>query len=132
VPPFGDVSVEDGELKLMDHNNGDGRVHVMTVSRDYRGAKLSWADRPGPRTDVNTGTFPIDADERAQIQAWSQQIWQLAPSGRRSFPKLPDAKPYEWAIVMRRGDEVRVVEGGASDTQPDRIEEAVDFLDMHF
>src|SRR5260221_11739977 len=70
VPPFGDVSIEDGELKLMDHNNGDGRVHVMTVSRDYRGAKLSWADRPGPRTDVNAGTFPIDADERAQIQSW--------------------------------------------------------------
>src|SRR5262245_10992818 len=70
LPPYGDLTVEDGALKLMDHNNGDGRVHVMTVSRDFHGSKLSWADRPGPRTDVNTGTFPISAEERDQLRSW--------------------------------------------------------------
>jgi hypothetical protein len=123
IAPYGDVAVDDGALELMDHNNGDGRVHVMTVSRDARGSKLSWADRPGPRTE---------------LRSWSQQLWALAPSGRRSFPHPAsvDGKPaYEWAFVLRRGEEVRVVDGGVStgpDPATDFIEGAVDFLDMHF
>ncbi len=137
VPPFGDIAVEDGALELMDHNSGDERVHVLTVSRDSHGSKMSWADRPGARSDVKTGAVPISAEERDQIRSWSEQLWQLAPGGRRAFPKAPpDGKPaYEWAIMVRRGDEVRVIEGGAStgpDTQPDIIEGVVDFLDMHF
>jgi hypothetical protein len=47
----------------------------------------------------------------------------------------PDGKiAYGWAIVVRRGDEVRVIEGGAdgAEPQPDIIEGIVDFLDMEF
>ncbi len=133
VSPYGEITIDDGALVLMDHNNGDQRVHVMTISRDYRGAKLSWDDRPGPRTGVERGTFPIDSEERAYIQSWSQRLWQLAPQGRRSFPRAMGTPPFEWAIVMRRGDEVRVVEGGAEpDEDEEPVEEMTDFLDMHF
>lgn len=135
VAPYGEITIDDGAIVLMDHGNGDQRVHVMTISRDYHGAKLSWDDLAGPRSDVRRGTFPIDSDERAYIQSWAQRLWQLAPEGRRSFPRPPGSgtPPFEWAIVMRRGDEVRIVDGGAEpeeDSEP--VEEMTDFLDMHF
>jgi len=135
VPPFGDLTIEDGALELLDHNSGDGRVHRLTVSRDFQGSTLSWADRPGPRSDVRVGTFPISPEERDQVRSWSEQLWRLAPGGRRSFPRAAgEGRPgYEWAIVVRRGAEVRVIDGGAAPaTDSELIEGVVDFLDMHF
>src|SRR5262245_20636825 len=78
VPQFGDVAIEDGALQLMDRGSGDERVHVVTVSRDYRAMKSSWADRPGPRTEVRSDSFELSGDERAQIRSWSEELWQLA------------------------------------------------------
>ncbi|HET9990666.1 MAG TPA: hypothetical protein VFQ65_19185 [Kofleriaceae bacterium] len=136
VPPFGDVTIEDGALVLMDRGNGDKRVHYMHISRDYHGTTLSHDDVAGaePRRD----TFPIDGDERGWIKNWSDQLWRLAPHGRKSYAKVKPASGdfFEWAIVLRRGNEVRVIEGGANasdkDPQPDLLEGPLDFLDMHF
>ncbi len=136
VSPFGEVAIDDGALELMDRGTGDMRVHVVTVSRDYRAAKASWSDRSGPRTDVKTETLALSNDQRDELRSWAEPLWQLAPGGRRSFARPPpDGKiAYGWAIVLRRGDEVRVIEGGAegSEPQPDIIEGIVDFLDMEF
>src|SRR4051812_19232233 len=83
--PFGVIKTEDGVIVLMDHNNGDKRVHVMTISRDFHGTKVSWNDVSGPPTEMRTDSFPISEDERGYIRSWSEQLWQLAPAGRRSF-----------------------------------------------
>jgi hypothetical protein len=136
VPEFGEVAIEDGALQLMDRGSGDGRVHVITVSR-AGATKSSWDDKPGSPVHVDTGAIVISGEERTQLRSWAEQLWQLAPGGRRSFSTSPpDGKPpYLWAIVVRRGDEVRMVDGGALDgtsTQPDILEGVVDFLDMHF
>ena len=135
IRPYGDITVEDGAIVLMDHNTGDDRVHLMTITRDFHGAKVSWTDKAGPRADVRSATFPISPEERDQIRSWSQPIWQLAPGGRRAFPKVASDTAYEWAIAMRRGSEVRVIEGGpssGSDPTTNAIDPAVDYLDMHF
>ncbi len=136
VLPFGDVTIDDGAIQIMDRGTGDERVHVLTVSRDYRAAKASWPDRPGPRPEPKTDPLVLSNDQRGEVRSWLDPLWQLAPSGRRSFAKPPpDGKiAYGWAIVLRRGDEVRVIEGGASgaEPQPDIIEGIADFLDMEF
>jgi hypothetical protein len=137
VAPFGEIAIDDGALVLADRGNGDERVHYMTVSRDFHGTKRSRADKPGAPSGVQTGTFPIDASERDWVRSWIEAMWPIAPSGRRTFKKPPPDGPtvYEWAIVMRRGDQVRIVEGGPqsdADPAPDVTESIVDFLDMHF
>jgi hypothetical protein len=126
VPPFGDVAIDDGAIVLMDHNTGDGHVHSITIARDLHASKTSWDDKPGSRAGVHTEDVTIDADERAKIQSWSTQLWQKAPAGKRTAPASPSSD-YEWAIVMRRGDDVRVLQ------PPDEILEGItDWLDMHF
>jgi len=134
IPPYGDVALEDGSIQLMDHNNGDQRVHIMNITRDFHGTATSWDDRPGVPTEMRRGTFPIDDDERAYIRTFSERIWRLAPTGRRTLPRAPGTNGYEWAVVMRRGDEVRAIDGGTISDEEDSnaIDEAVDFLDMHF
>lgn len=138
IAPYGDFAVNDGDILLMDHNSGSLRVHVMTISRDFHGMKLSWADRPGPRAEVETADFPIGPDERQQILAWSSTLWGVAASGHVTLPHPPPdgTPPYEWAVVMRRGADLRVIEGAAGQTVGDdtesAIEGAVDYLDMHF
>ena len=96
----------------------------------------SWDDQTGPPTEVRSKAFRIDPHERAEIQTWSEQLWPLARvgAGATSRPAAGGTLEYEWAIVLRRGDEVRVLDGSvASGTrQPDSLENIVDFLDMHF
>ena len=135
VSPYGELPIADGELVVMDHNSGDHRVHAVTLSPapDRPGSTLSWADRPGPRTEIRTDTVPLVAEQRDQIRYWSRQLWELAPAGRRSLEKPAPpagAAGYEWAAAVRRGDEVRVIDGGRSG--PDWIESLIDFLDMQF
>jgi hypothetical protein len=51
------------------------------------------------------------------------------PRSHNAALRAPDVV---WAIVLRRGEEVRVIDGGASwrpDPQPDLLEGVVDFLD---
>jgi len=136
VQEFGEVAIEDGVLQLMDRGSGDGRVHVITISR-AGATKSSWDDKPGAPVHVITGSIQISDEERTQLRSWADQLWQLAPGGHRSYVgPPPDGTPrYVWAIVVRRGDEVRVIDGGASggpSPQPDILEGVVDFLDMHF
>ena len=136
VAPFGDVTIEDGAIVLMDRGNGDKRVHFMTISHDFKGSTVSRDDVAGakPKSD----SFSIDADERAQIKGWSDELWKLAPHGRKSYKKVrpPTGDFFEWAIVVRRGDAVRVIEGGVNGSgaakQADFLESPLDFLDMHF
>ena len=44
VPSFGELTIEDGALMIMDRSSGSERVHLVTVLRD-RAVKSSWADR---------------------------------------------------------------------------------------
>jgi hypothetical protein len=136
VPPFGDFDLADGEVVIMDHNSGDGRVHVLAISRDYLAVKRSWTEQP--RSEVTSVPVQISVDERRTIAGWADQLWPMAPNGRLSLVKPPPDgtnPPYEWAVVLRRGGEVRVIEGGtggSNDAIDTIIEGAVDFLDMHF
>jgi hypothetical protein len=138
VAPFGDVTIDDGAIMLMDRGNGDKRVHFMTVSRDYKGSTRSRDDVSGPPSGERHDAFPIDADERAQLEGWTTKLWKLAPHGRKSYKKVRPKSGdfFEWAIVVRRGDDVRVIEGGVNGSgaahQADFLESPLDFLDMHF
>lgn len=67
--------------------------------------------RPAGR--AGSGSIQLDDDERRRLAAWSEAAWSLAPRGRASFFGAPAAPPrWVWAIVLRRGEEVRVLEGG--------------------
>jgi hypothetical protein len=54
----------------------------------------------------------------SQWNAWRDRLWALAPSGAASFapPAAEGAPRWVWAIVMRRGPDVRVLTGGGMDS----------------
>jgi hypothetical protein len=115
---FGDVAIADGAIAIM-----DGGIHGVQGHRiviDPAGA-ATWErrlDGMQPSGKAGKGAFAPAADELARARDAAAKLWELAPQGRRSFSApIEDGPPrWVWAVVLRRGDEVRVVDGGSIDS----------------
>jgi hypothetical protein len=56
----------------------------------------------------------LTAAETKEFRAWADKLCDLAPKGKASFDADPKNGPprWVWVIVLRRGDEVCVLQGG--------------------
>ena len=126
---FGEILLDDGDVALMD--GGTHGVSGPTVEARADGS-ARWArrvDSMAPRGTVGGGPLTIAPSDRGRLIAWVDAAWQRAgqPVGPTQGP--PSGPPrWVWAIAMRRGDEVRVLEGGATGRPDAEIAPALDWL----
>jgi len=110
---FGEVDAPDGGVHLMD--GGMHGVQGHTIEAPPRGP-WRWErrlDGMQPRGKAGDGQLDPAEQERQQLFAWTESAWQLAPSGKADFFEFPPTVPrWVWCIVIRRGAEVRILQGG--------------------
>lgn len=116
VPMFADVSIADGAVHLMDGGIHGVQGHEIVVPASLDDAPWKRRiDSLRPSGKANAGTLGLDTHDRASFQQWADSLWQLAPRGKASFdgPLAGGPSRWVWAIVLRRGAEVRVLSGGS-------------------
>jgi hypothetical protein len=115
---FGEVETDGVALAVMDGGIHGVQGHTIVVRLDDTATWERRLDGLQPSGRAGRGPLQLTDVERRQLEAWSRAAWDAAgPSGRASFFVDPSQGPprWVWAVVVRRGDEVRLVEGGALD-----------------
>jgi len=113
---FGEVETDGVALAVMDGGIHGVQGHTIVVGLDGTATWERRLDGLKPSGRAGHGGLELTGDERRQIEAWSSATWDTAgPSGRASFFVDPWEGPprWVWAVVVRRGDEARLVEGSA-------------------
>jgi len=113
---FGEVETDGVALAVMDGGTHGVQGHTIVVGLDGAATWDRGLDSLRPHGRAGHGGLELKDDERRQIEGWSSAAWDAAgPRGRTSFFLDPwDGPPrWVWAAVVRRGDEVRLVEGSA-------------------
>jgi hypothetical protein len=110
---FGDVEVADGELVVMDGGIHGVQGHTLRVAPDGSARWERRVESLQPSGKPGAGSARLSADEAGRVKAWGDAVW---PLGGKSWYPPPDRGPprWVWAIVLRRGDEIRALEGGAT------------------
>lgn len=134
VPMFSDVAIEDGAIHLMDGgiHGIQGHTLVIPASGDVKWERR--LDGMQPNGKAGAGTITLTADEAKRLRGWADGLWKLAPKGSARFDgkDRSDIPRWVWGIVLRRGDEVRVLSGGGMsppDNAVDPAKSALEWLD---
>lgn len=127
---FGEIALADGDTVVVDGGTHGVSGHTLGVRAS---GTVEWARRvgtTGPRGAVGAGTTTLDDATRAQVTAWIDEAWIHAANNPTPSTRAPGAPPrWVWAIAMRRGDEVRVVERDpAIADPPTELAPLLDFL----
>jgi len=130
VPMFDEVAIDDGAVLIMD--GGIHGVQGHTLAIPATGA-VQWErrlDGMQPSGKAGKGEFALTADEARRVAMWRDQLWKRAPTGNASFSPPPSegVPRWVWAIVLRQGDQARVLSGGAMESPAGAPSEAADAL----
>lgn len=114
VAMFNEVSIENGSIMMMDGGTHGVQGHTLTIPAKGEATWQRRLDSLRPHGTEGSGQLALTAEEEAQVQTWAGDLWKLAPEGEARFdPPVADGPPrWVWGIVLRRGDEVRVLSGG--------------------
>lgn len=127
---FGEVTLADGDVVIVDGGTHGVSGHTLAFRRS---GVVEWARRVGtmgPRGAVGAGTMTLDDATRATAAGWLDEAWVYAANNPTPSTRAPGAPPrWVWAIAMRRGDEVRVVERDPAIADPPaELSPLLDFL----
>jgi hypothetical protein len=111
---FGEVDAPDGGIALMD--GGIHGVQGHTIIAPPSGA-AKWErriDGVQPLGKPGSGELDPSSEERARLASWRDAVWDLAGAGKdRYWSDFSHGPPrWVWVIAVRRGDEIRAVQGG--------------------
>lgn len=112
---FGTVSVADGAVAIMDGGTHGNAGHTIVAAPDGAATWARRIDSMRPDGVAGKGDFELSADEHERLRVWADDVWDYAgPDSTEMFPPVEKGAPrWVWAIVVRRGDEVRVLQGGS-------------------
>jgi len=130
---FGDISITDGAIMVMDGGIHGVQGHTLVIPATGDATWERRLDGMQPSGKAGAGQLALAADEVTRLHGWADGLWQLAPNGKAAFdPPIEHGPPrWVWAIILRRGAEVRVLSGGgiASPTGvPDPAKDALTWL----
>jgi len=112
---FGDVEIADGSVILMDGGMHGVQGHQLFVDAGGHARWVRRLDSFAPHGRAGSGTTTLTAAERTRLAAWTDAAWKRAEKTRHAsfYPDISRGIPRRvWILVMRRGDEVRTLEGG--------------------
>jgi hypothetical protein len=130
---FGTVAVLDGGLAVMDGGTHGVSGHTILLARDGSATWERRVDGSSRAGRAGSGAFRPSADERALLARWRERAWVAAGAGAaRIFPDPSEGPPrWVWAIVQRRGKQLRVLEGAAIAPlhgTPEAVQEILEWL----
>lgn len=114
LPYFGDVTLADGAVVVMDGGTHGVQGHTLEIAPSGDGTWQRRLDGFRPSGKAGAGRVELTPDEAERLRRWSDELWALASAGGPSLEPPSPSGPPRWvfAIVLRREDEVRVVQGG--------------------
>jgi len=123
---FGEVSLDVGGTAFMDGGTHGVAGHSLVIDAN---GNTSWERRTGsvePTGKEGKGSITLGSAEQERLGVWTEKLWQLAGAGTREFyPPIEEGPPrWVWAIVIRRQDETRILEGGGLPGSADAPEPA--------
>lgn len=111
---FGPVTLPGNGASFMDGGTHGCIGHTLTVDNDRTATWEQRLDSMGDPSDCSgSGRRTLGDEDWSAYLRLSAALWDLAekpPEGERYF----DVPRYQWALVVRRGDEVRVFQGPPS------------------
>jgi len=112
---FGEVSVDEGDLVVMDGGIHGVQGHTIHLQRDGHARWERRVEGLQPSGKPGAGSFQPRAEELRSVRAWADEAWRLAGTKQRAFYPAPAHGPprWVWAIVLRRDGHTRTLEGGA-------------------
>jgi hypothetical protein len=133
---FGVIALEDGELAAMDGGTHGVSGHTARVLPD---GSVRWerrVDSMGHDSNEGKGQVTLDAEERARLAGWADAAFELGgpakpwplPPPAGSPPAVNPPPPWCWAVLVRRGDEIRVVQGDTWTGTPPKLAPLLDWL----
>ena len=130
---FGDVSIADGAITVMDGGIHGVQGHTLVIPATGDATWERRLDGMQPIGKAGAGQLTLTADEATRLHGWADGLWKLAATGKSSFDAPIENGPprWVWAIVLRRGPEVRTLSGGgiASPTgAPDPAKDVLTWL----
>lgn len=130
---FGDVEIADGSVILMDGGMHGVQGHQLFVDAGGHARWVRRLDSFAPYGRAGSGTTTLTAAERADLAAWTDVAWKRAGHARHAsfYPDISRGIPrLVWILVMRRGAEVRTLEGGevGGDAPPEVAAPALSWL----
>ena len=111
---FGAQPAPGVELAVMDGGTHGVAGHRVELRADGSAQWTRRADGLAPHGASGSGRFEPSHAERQRLASWAEAAWALAGAGDGAyFPPVEASPPRRvWAVVVRRGDVVRRVEGG--------------------
>lgn len=110
---FGEIQVADGALALMDGGMHGVQGHRLIIEPDGEARWERRTDSFQPVGEPGAGHVRLAEGELAALAHWRRALWELAEELRAYFPPIEQGPPrWVWAVLLRRGDEVRILEGG--------------------
>lgn len=133
---FGEVSIPDGALAVMDGGIHGVSGHTVVVGADGVATWERRLDSLQPIGRVGSGRFQLTAEELSRVARWRDRAWETAAGERLFFSgaradQPPPVPRWVWAVVVRRGDEVRTLEGGSirpTEGAPDGVRDLLEWL----
>ena len=134
---FGIVPMADGELAAMDGGTHGVSGHTVRVLPDGTARWERRLDSMRPTGRAGSGALSLETGEPARIAAWAEEAWRLGdpakpwppPAAGGDHPFVPrPPPPWVWAVLVRRGDEVRSVEGSTWTGAPPELEPLLAWL----
>lgn len=133
---FDVVSLEDGELVAMDGGTHGVPGHTVWVLPDGTARWERRVDSMGDDDREGEGIITPDAGEKSLLTAWANAAWNIGNPERPWPPPAPDGNPawlnpvppWVWAVLVRRGDEIRIVEGDTWTGAPPELEPLLDWM----
>ena len=133
---FGVIALEDGELVALDGGIHRAAGHTARVLPDGSGRWERRVDTMGSDRRSGSGTLTLDAGERKRLNLWADAAWKLGDPAN-PWPPLDSGAnptvvrsppPSVWAVLIRRGDVIRIVQGDTWIGKPDELVPLLDWL----
>jgi hypothetical protein len=128
---FGECDVADGRIAMHDGGMHGVQGHSIEIGADGTASWHRRLDGMQPRGNPGSGSFAPTEMERADLERWAEAAWELAGAGRdRFYPTQPEPPRWVWCVLVRRGAEVRMVQGGGvtQGGEPAELAPALDWL----
>ncbi|MEZ4445041.1 MAG: hypothetical protein R3B72_38565 [Polyangiaceae bacterium] len=112
---FGKVPIADGEIAIMDGGIHGVQGHTLRIPAKGPAHWQRRVDSLQPHGKPGEGDVELTPDELNAIDR--NALWQRAAPGSTTefFPPVAHGPPrWVWAIVLRRGKEIRLLQGGAT------------------
>ena len=111
---FGEQPAPGVVLAVLDGGTHGVAGHGLELRADGSARWTRRVDSVAPHAASGAGVVELSEPERERLAAWAEAAWELAQASDDAHYPPVEADPprWVWAVVVRRGEAIRLLEGG--------------------